>query len=154
MLCLIVSVADVISWQMLYALLKLWQMLLPRGRCYPLSLCVADVIANFAVVDVIPLTVYCNTLCWLVLLPCGRWNSHTFLLCVVVADVIAQWQMEWPLQGVSVFLLVDVIPRGRGMFMGRITLVSVLRCYAEPHPIHEADGTCLCFCLGKDYLPL
>ena len=28
--------ADVIAWQMLYALLKLWQMLLPIGRCYPI----------------------------------------------------------------------------------------------------------------------
>ena len=34
----VVSMADVIAWQMLYALLKLWQMLLPRGRCYPLHL--------------------------------------------------------------------------------------------------------------------
>ena len=48
MLCLFVSMADVIAWQMSYALLKLWQMLLPRGRCYPLNLWVADVIANFA----------------------------------------------------------------------------------------------------------
>ena len=38
MLCLFVSMADVIAWQMLYAILKLWQMLLPRGRCYPLIL--------------------------------------------------------------------------------------------------------------------
>ena len=47
------------------------------------------------------------------LLPCGRWNSHTFILCVVMADVIAHWQMDWPLQGVSVSLLVDVIPMGQ-----------------------------------------
>ena len=40
------------------------------------------------------------------------------------------------------------------MFMGRIILVLVLRCYAEAHPIYEADGTFLCFCLGIDYLPL
>ena len=53
-----------------------------------------------------------------ILLPCGRWNSHTFLLCVVMADVIAQWQMEWPLHGDSVFLLVDVIPRGADGFHG------------------------------------
>ena len=30
----------------------------------------------------------------------------------------------------------------------------VLDCCTEPHPICEADGTCLCFCLGMDYLPL
>ena len=88
------------------------------------------------------------------LLPCGRWNSHTFIFCVVMADVIAQWQMEWPLQGVSASLLVDVIPRGQMDILGRITLVSVLRCYAEPHPIYVADGTCLCFYLGMDCLPL
>ena len=40
------------------------------------------------------------------------------------------------------------------MFMGGITLVLVPSCYAEPHPICEADGTCLCFCLGMGYLPL
>ena len=40
-----VSMAEVIAWQMLYAILKLWQMLLPRGRCYPFILRVADVIA-------------------------------------------------------------------------------------------------------------
>ena len=71
-----------------------------------------------------------------------------------MADVIAQWQVEWPLQGDSVFLLLDVIPRGQMDFMGRFTLVSVLRCYAETHPIYGADGTSLCFCLGMDYLPL
>ena len=48
---------------------------------------------------------------WLVLLPSGRWNSHIFFVIYCKADVIAQWQMEWPLQGVSVSLLVDVIPK-------------------------------------------
>ena len=114
----------------------------------------ADVIANFAVVDVIALTVFCNTLCWLVLLQSGRWNSHILFVICYKADVIALWQVEWPLQGDSVFLLVDVIPRGQMDFMGRFTLVSVLRCYAEPHPIYEADYTCLCFCLGMHSLPL
>ena len=40
-----------------------------------------------------------------------------------MADVIAQWQMEWPLQGVSISLLVDVIPREADGYLGRITLV-------------------------------
>ena len=93
-------------------------------------------------------------LCWLMLLPSGRWNGHTFILCVVMANVVARWQMEWPLQGVSASLLVDVIPRGKDGYIGRITLISVLRCYAEPHSIYEADGTCLCFYLGMDCLPL
>ena len=76
------------SWQMLYAILKWWQMLLPRGRCYPLHLWLADVIANFAVVGVIPLTVCCNTLCWLVLLPSARWNSQILFVFCYKADVI------------------------------------------------------------------
>ena len=65
------------------------------------------------------------------LLPSGRWNGHLLLdykfswadvitlqqmelptFVIVMADVIAQWQMEWPLQGVSGSLLVDVVPRG------------------------------------------
>ena len=69
------------------------------------------------------------------LLPSGRWNSHmllfvfiilggrcyspvaegiaTILFLFVMADVIAQCQMEWPLQGVSGSLLVGVVPRGQ-----------------------------------------
>ena len=38
----------------------------------------------------------------------------TFFVYNVIADVIAQWQMEWPLQGVSGSLLVDVVPREAG----------------------------------------
>ena len=37
----------------------------------------------------------------------------TILFLFVLADVIAQWQMEWPLQVVSASLLVDVVPRGQ-----------------------------------------
>ena len=33
------------------------------------------------------------------------------LIIIVMADVIAQWQMEWPLQGGSDYQLVDVITR-------------------------------------------
>ena len=40
------------------------------------------------------------------------------------------------------------------MFMGVFILVSVLRCYAEPHTICEADGISLCSCSGMDCLPL
>ena len=43
----------------------------------------------------------------------------TILFLFVMADVIAQWQMEWPLQGVSASLLVDVVPRGQ-MDMGSL----------------------------------
>ena len=37
----------------------------------------------------------------------------TILFLFAVAGVIAQWQMEWPLQGVSASLLVGVVPRGQ-----------------------------------------
>ena len=40
-----------------------------------------------------------------------EWPLFCFLF--VMADVIAQWQMEWPLQGGSASLLVDVVPRGQ-----------------------------------------
>ena len=43
----------------------------------------------------------------------------TILFLFVMADVIAQWQMEWPLQDVSAPLLVDVVPRGQ-MDMGSL----------------------------------
>ena len=98
------------------------------GRCYcqevggcPLVL-LADVIANGMWQMFLPLQCIA-TIDWLMLLPSGRWNSHILLICFlccmgrcycpvadgmatfcifVMADVIAQWQMEWPLQGVSV----------------------------------------------------
>ena len=37
----------------------------------------------------------------------------TSFLFYVMEGVIAQWQMEWPLQVVVVYHLVDVIPRGK-----------------------------------------
>ena len=75
MLCLFVSMADVIAWQMLHAILKLWQMLLPRGRCFALILWVADVIA---------------ILLWQMFIP------QQYIATLVLANVIAKWQMEWP----------------------------------------------------------
>ena len=104
---------------------------------------------------------------WLMLLPCGRWNHHLLLYCIIVlADVIAMWQMEKPLHWCFIYLMADVIatagcecfPPGRCHSQGAdgrviFILISVLRCYAEPHPIYEADGTCLCSCLGMDCLP-
>ena len=71
-------------------------MLLPRGRCYPLILCEWQMLLHSFVADVIPLTVCCNTLCWLMLLPNGRWNSHLLFVVCYKADVNALWQMEWP----------------------------------------------------------
>ena len=51
----------------------------------------------------------------------------------VMADVIAQWQMEWPLQGVSVSLLVDAVPMGQ-MDMGNyFSLSSEVLCRTSSH---------------------
>ena len=64
------------------------------------------------------LSQYIATMLWLMLLPCGRCYHHCcsyscMLMADVIAmwqmekphfceaDVIAQWQMEWPLQGVG-----------------------------------------------------
>ena len=75
------------------------------GRCYcqevdGIPLLLADVIAN-DVADVFTTRVYCNYFDRLMLLPSGRWNSHLLLDNKFSwADVIALWQMEWPLQGV------------------------------------------------------
>ena len=44
-------------------------------------------------------------------------EKTTILFLFVMADVIAQWQMEWPLQGVSVTLLLDVVPMGRWIWV-------------------------------------
>ena len=141
MLWLLVSMAHVIAWQMLYALLVMWQMLLPRGRWLSSFFVVllANVIANVMWKMFSPLQ-YIATIDWLVLMPSGRWNSHMLLFVIdviwadviapwqmewplfvlfVIADVIALWQMEWPLQGVSASLLVDVVPRGQ-MDMGNL----------------------------------
>ena len=81
-------------------------------------------------------------------------KPHIFY-CVVMADVIAQQQMEWPLRGGSVLSPGRHYSQGAdGCSWVEITLVSVLRCYAEPHPIYEADSICLCSCSGMDCLPL
>ena len=68
-----------------------------------LMLCpLADVIAFFSNhrdlwADVIALILR------LMLLPCGRWNSHWVNFDICLADVIAMWQMLWPLGGLFQF---------------------------------------------------
>ena len=73
MLCLIVSLADVFAWQMLFTF---WN--------------VADVIAKRKMLS----SYLCN---WQMLLPyfCGRcYTTCIMLQHVVLVDVIAKWQME------------------------------------------------------------
>ena len=54
---------------------------------------------------------------------------------------------------VGVTVLADVIAMsGRlNSHWANFISVSVLDCCTEPHSIYEADGTCLCSCLGMDY---
>ena len=75
--------ADVIARQMLYALLGLWQMSLPRGRWLSSFILLADVIANVMWQMFSPLQ-YIETIDWLMLLPSGRWNSHMLLFVFIV----------------------------------------------------------------------
>ena len=91
-------------------LIGMWQMLLPRGRGYPLIIWMVDVIAIVMLQMFLPLqyiatlvladaiakwqmgiaTCYCLFLLFLgtCLLPCGRWNSQ-YLFCL-------WWQMLLP----------------------------------------------------------
>ena len=113
----------------------------------------ADVIANGMWQMFLPLQCIA-TIDWLMLLPSGRWNSHILLICFhccmgrcycpvadgmatfcifVMADVIAQWQMEWPLQGVTVSLLVDVVPRGQMDICNYFSLSSEVLCRTSSH---------------------
>ena len=115
----------------------------------------ADVIANGMWQMFLPLQCIA-TIGWLMLLSSGRWNSYMLLVCVQccmgrcycpVADGMAT-------AGCECFPPDRCCSRGQ-MDKGNIfILILVPRCYAEPHPNYEADGTSLCSCLGMDYLPL
>ena len=71
-----------------------------------LMLCpLADVIAFSVIIgdfgaDVITLIFFFLRL---MLLPCGRWNGHWVNFDICLADVIAMWQMLWPLGGLFQF---------------------------------------------------
>ena len=131
-------------WQMLLPIM--WQMFLPLQCIAPIDrlmllpggrwnshLLLID--CKFFGQMLLPCGRWNSQLCllwWLMLLPSGRWNSH----CRVW--VVPFWWMLFP----------------GGQMVWVFILIWVQRCYAEPHPIYEADGTCLCSCLGMDYLPL
>ena len=69
-------------------------------------------------------------MCWLMVLPSGRWYSH--------------WRVE---DGVA-----DVITTGQMLLPWvNIILILVLGCYTEPHPKYVADGIYQHFYLGMDY---
>ena len=73
---------------------------------------------------------------------------------LVVAGVIARWQMEQPLGELYCFWLVDVIAMWQMLLpLGGFILTLVLCCSTEPHPIYEAGCICLYFCLGMDCSP-
>ena len=84
---------------------------------------------------------------WLLVLPFYRIDVS------FVADVVCQGGRWNSLPG-WVMLWSDVITisgRWNGYRVTCFTLVLVLDCCTEPHPICEADGTCLCSCSGMDY---
>ena len=73
---------------------------------------------------------------------------------LIVADVIARWQMECPLGELYYYCLADVIAMWQMLSpLGGFILILVLSCSTEPHPIYETDGICLYFCLGMDCSP-
>ena len=72
--------ADVIAMQMLYALFRMWKMLLPRGRWLSSFVLLADVNANGMWQMFLPLQCIA-TIDWLMLLASGRWKSHMLLVC-------------------------------------------------------------------------
>ena len=71
-------------------MLIVWQMESHSGRCYDHMYWLADVVAIVAdgIATLVDGRCYCH---------CGRWNSHIGWNGLVMADVIALWQMEWPL---------------------------------------------------------
>ena len=71
-------------------------------------------------------------MCWLMVLPSGRWNGY----CRVEDG---KWLM--------------LLPLGRCYGPGSMfILILVLGCYTEPHPIYVADGIYQHFYLGMDYI--
>ena len=70
---------------------------------------------------------------------CGRCYYH-------LADVMAN-RMEW------IGRCYSQCGRWNNHWVFTFILILVLWCYSEPHPIYEADGTCLCFCSGMDCWP-
>ena len=90
----------------------------------------------------------------------------TILFFVLLADVIAWWLMLLPLLcsfvGRCCCLMADGMPTmgvdgrcycqsGRWISLWVNGLILNLRFCVGPHPICEADGTCLCFCLGMGH---
>ena len=97
---------------------------------------------------------------------CGRWYSHLMnivgwqMLLPSVADGITTnctcniYGRCYSLGGLDVIATRVVWCVGRCNSQVSITLILVLRCYAEPRPIYVADGICQCSCSGMDYLLL
>ena len=50
--------------------------------------------------------------------------------------------------------VVTMCSTGNGQWVHSFISVFIMDCCTQPHPICDADGTCLCFCFGIDYLPL
>ena len=83
---------------------------------------------------------------WLMVLPFYKIGA------VFVADVIAKVADGIAYQG-GCGLWSDIITIGgrqNGHWVTLFISALILDSCTEPHPIGEADGTCLCSCLGMD----
>ena len=66
----------------------------------------------------------------------------------MLAHVIAWWLMECP----PWVWMADVIAKVADEIATWVSvLVLILLFCVGPHPIYEADGICLCFCLGMGH---
>ena len=100
---------------------------------------------------------YCHRHCCV----CGRryshyswWYYHQLEWCDwhMLFDGVAHG-IAYP-YGCVLWDVVTMCGTGNGQRVHFFMLVFIMDCCTQPHPICEADCTCLCFCFGIDYLPL
>ena len=119
-------------WLMLLPLWFVRLMLLPHVQCSWLML----LPLWFVRLMLLPY-VQCS---WLMLLP-----VHVWLM------LLPWWLMLNPPMGV----LADIIAKVAWWNSHWVNfLILILMFCVSPHPIYEADGTCLCSCLGMGHWPL
>ena len=89
----------------------------------------------------------------------GSDQAYVVACCVVLRLMLLPflWLMLLPLQcwlmslsgGLILSPPMGVCGRCYGHWVN--VLILILMLYLRPHPIYEADGTCLCFCLGMGH---
>ena len=129
-------------WQMLLPMM--WQMFLPLQ-------CIATILIVWCyclVADGIATCCLIISFHGQMLLSCGRWNCHIYCC---EADIIVQWQMEWPLQGVR-------LPPGRccswgGRWIGYTVVVKTSAtslAITSANQINKANNICLAITTAID----